>query len=62
MEGHTHEIQTDYFCASIIVDDYSNRVTKAAPIVKYFIGQHIKDVIYQCRRKGWVIREIYKQT
>ena len=48
-----YEIMAPHFTAGIELDDVSDRVVKAAPIVRYMEGWGIKDVIAYCARRGW---------
>lgn len=42
-----------YFTAGAIVDDESERVVEAAPIIKYMVGWHMEKVQTYCAKKGW---------
>lgn len=46
------QITAAHFCAGLVMDE---KVTEAAPILRYMIGWSSKRVIEYCMRNGWTM-------
>jgi hypothetical protein len=44
-------IDAPHFCAAVILEN--NRVTTAAPILKYMMGWDMGKVMWYAKKKGW---------
>lgn len=51
MNERTMQITAPHFCAGLVLAD--NRVTEAAPILRYMIGWPITRVWLYCHKKRW---------
>lgn len=45
------QLYAPHFCAGLVVQE--QRVTDAAPIVRYMLGWSASRVLNYCRQKGW---------
>lgn len=50
-------IQAPHFVAGIVINDFQ-KVSTAAPIVKYMLGWHVQSVREYCSRKYWQIDDL----
>ena len=55
MEGDLYVVNAPHFTAGIIVKD--NKVTLAAPILKYMKGRSLVWVFRYCKGKQWSCKE-----
>jgi len=53
-----YEITAPDFVAGIELAEVSDRVVKAAPIVKYMEGWPLSHLIEYCARRGWKLERV----
>lgn len=51
------QITAKHFCAGIVLDE-ADKVTEAAPIVRYMTGWNRDRVRAYCTSKGWAVRVV----
>jgi hypothetical protein len=49
------QFDSGYFCAAVELDTDTDRVTSAAPILKYMVGWTKLAAVGYATRKGWKI-------
>lgn len=49
-------IESDNFCAGIIVS--REKVVRAAPILYWMMGKHIRYIETYCQKKKWIFKKV----
>lgn len=45
-----------HFAAGLVISNETNKVIDAAPIIRWAIGRHVKDLNPYFNKKGWSVR------
>ena len=52
-----YQVTAPHFCCGI-KSGTNEKITEAAPILKWSIGKHIKWFKFYCKKKGWTILKL----